>query len=336
MIKPWLFDIFMYTGDPAPEAFDPALCQRTYDQYLARWAAAEQRGLEGVFFSEHHFRAFNLSPSPNLLIAAVAQRTSTLRLGVMCNVVHLHDPRRLAEECGMLDYLTGGRLEIGAGGGGNPRETVQAGLDPAQIPGRYASGLAVLEAAMTAPYLTRHDEFARFDRVPVRPRPRQQPAPPIWMTSLSAASAERAARRGHKLALAWLPAEYLRKLAGAYRAAAAGPDAGDPDRIGLRRRVFLAPSQAEADDIVQAAPDSFLDGEEIADPAVRAVLTNPEDIIVGTPAVAAEILIAQARDLQIGNLLLWTDFRAFTPGHLDRCHELIGRHLVPALRKAAL
>ena len=146
MIKPWLFDIFMYTGNPDPEAFDPAQCQRTYDQYLARWAAAEQRGLEGVFFSEHHFRPFNLSPSPNLLIAAVAQRTSTLRLGVMCNVVHLHDPRRLAEECGMLDYLTGGRLEIGVGGG-NPRETVLAGLDPAQIPGRYASGFAVLENA---------------------------------------------------------------------------------------------------------------------------------------------------------------------------------------------
>ena len=85
------------------------------------------------------------------------------------------------------------------------------------------------------------------------------------------------------------------------------------DRIGLRRRVLLARSQAEADGIVQAAPDSFLEGEEISDPAVRAVLTSPEDIIVGTPAVAAEILIEQARDLQ-----------------------LIGRHLAPALRKAAL
>jgi alkanesulfonate monooxygenase SsuD/methylene tetrahydromethanopterin reductase-like flavin-dependent oxidoreductase (luciferase family) len=336
MIKPWLFDIFMYPGDPDPEAFDPALCQRMYDQYLARWAAAERRGLEGVFFSEHHFRAFNLSPSPNLLIAAVAQRTTTLRLGVMCNVVHLHDPRRLAEECGMLDYLTSGRLEIGVGGGGNPREAVLAGLDPAQIPGRYASGLAVLEAAMAAPYLTCHDEFVRFDRVPVRPRPRQRPAPPIWMTSLSAGSAERAARGGRKLALAWLPAEYLRKIADAYRAAGTGPAAGDPDRIGLRRRVFVAPTQAEADDIVHAAPDSFIEGEEISDPAVRAMLTNPEDIIVGTPAAVAEILIEQARDLQIGNLLLWTDFRAFTAGHLDRCHELIGRNLVPALRKAAL
>ncbi len=75
----------------------------------------------------------------------------------------------------MLDYLTGGRLEISVGGGGNPRETVLAGLDPAEIPARYASGLAVLEAAMTTPYLTRHDEFARIDHVPVRPRPGSSP-----------------------------------------------------------------------------------------------------------------------------------------------------------------
>ena len=136
------------------------------------------------------------------------------------------------------------------------------------------------------------------------------------MTSLSTGSAERAARRGHKLALAWLPAEYLRKIADAYRAAGTGQ--GDPDRIGLRRRVFLAPTQAEADDIVHAAPDFFIEGEQISDPAVRAMLTNHEDIIVGTPAATAEILIEQARDLQVGNLLLWTDFRAFTAGHLDR------------------
>ena len=87
---------------------------------------------------------------------------------------------------------------------------------------------------------------------------------------------------------------------------------------------------------MHAAPDSFIEGEEISDPAVRAALTDPQDIIVGTPAAVAEILIEQARDLQIGNLLLWTDFRAFTAGHLDRCHELVGRDLVPALRKAAL
>jgi alkanesulfonate monooxygenase SsuD/methylene tetrahydromethanopterin reductase-like flavin-dependent oxidoreductase (luciferase family) len=51
----------------------------------------------------------------------------------------------------MLDYLTGGRLEIGVGSGGNLRETVLAGLDPAEISDRYASGLALLETAMTAP-----------------------------------------------------------------------------------------------------------------------------------------------------------------------------------------
>ena len=155
-----------------------AKCSPMYDQYLERWTRAEARGLEGIFFSEHHFTSFNLSPSPNLLIAAVAQRTNRLRLGVMCNVVHLHDARRLAEECAMLDYLTHGRFEIGVGAGGSPLETIQAGLDPTEIRARYASGLAVLEAAKDGPLVTRQDAFVRLDNVPIRPRPRRQPVRP--------------------------------------------------------------------------------------------------------------------------------------------------------------
>jgi alkanesulfonate monooxygenase SsuD/methylene tetrahydromethanopterin reductase-like flavin-dependent oxidoreductase (luciferase family) len=337
LLKPWLFDIFMYTGDPRPQCFDPVLCQQLYDQYLDRWTRAEAHGLEGIFFSEHHFTTFNLSPSPNLLIAAVAQRTNRLRLGVMCNVLHLHDPRRLAEECAMLDYLTRGRLEIGVGAGGNPVETLQAGLDPAEIRTRFASGLAVLEAAMAGPFVTQQDAFVHLDHVPIRPRPRQQPRPSIWMTSLSAESAERAARRGSKLALAWAPVAALRHLAETYLAAGAENPATGPESVAFRRRVFVAPSQAEAEDLVHSAPDAFLDGTvEATNEQVRGYLSQAEDIIVGTPAIVAEILIEQARQIHSANVLLWTDFRAFEVDALNRCHELIGKQVVPALRQVPI
>src|SRR5262249_23953869 len=140
-------------------------------------------------------------------------RTDRLRLGVMCNVVHLHDARRRAEECAMLDYLTSGRLEIGVGAGGSPLETVQAGLEPAQIRARLASRLAVLEAATHRPFVSQQDALFHRDRVLIRPGSRQQPKSPIWMTSLSAESSELAARRGYKLALAWAPIPALKHLA---------------------------------------------------------------------------------------------------------------------------
>jgi alkanesulfonate monooxygenase SsuD/methylene tetrahydromethanopterin reductase-like flavin-dependent oxidoreductase (luciferase family) len=329
VIRPWLFSIFLSTCGSDPDAFDPAACQQCYDEYLARWTRADEQGFEGLFFAEHHFTPFSLSPSPNLLVAAVAQRTRRIRLGVMCNVVQLHDPRRLAEECAMLDYLASGRLDIGLGAGGDPRETIRAGLDPNQTRARYHSGMAVLEAALTQPYVTRHDDYVRLDAVPLRPRPRQQPRPPIWVTSLSVASAELAARAGHKLALAWLPIDGVQALADAYRS-----QGGNLDGIALRRRVFVAPTDAEAEELVHTAPDTFIDGT--VGPGmqeVRSFLSHPDDMIIGSPATVTERLIDQARRVGCSNLLLWTDFKAFVVAHLDRSQELLGAHLVPALRR---
>src|SRR5450631_2594309 len=104
MIRPWLFEFF-----PAFEGNSPA---GDYAWYLDQWVRTEAAGFEGIFFSEHHFRPRLYSPSPNLLIAAVAPLTRTLRLGIMGSVVPLYEPWRLAEEYGMLDqpprrWLTG-------------------------------------------------------------------------------------------------------------------------------------------------------------------------------------------------------------------------------------
>ena len=230
----------------------------------------------------------------------------------------------------MLDYLTSGRLEIGLGAGGDPRETIRAGLDPAEIRERYNSGVAVLEAALTQPFVTRHDNYVRLDAVPLRPRPRQRPRPPIWVTSMSVASAERAALAGHNLALAWLPVDAVRVLVDAYRSLR-----GDSDGVALRRRIFVAPTDAGAGELVHAAPDVFIDGTVGAGMGdIRNFLSQPDDVIVGSPATVTEQLVDQARRVGCDNLLLWTDFRAFSAAHLDRSQELLGAHVVPALRRA--
>ena len=108
MIKPWIFEFF---GAPAEfhERFDASRSLRYFDAYLDLWASAEPAGFEGIFFSEHHFGAA-YSPAPNLLIASVASRTKTLRLGTLGMVAPYHTPWQLIEEIGMLDHLTGGRL----------------------------------------------------------------------------------------------------------------------------------------------------------------------------------------------------------------------------------
>src|SRR6266536_3171970 len=103
-----VFDLVHYPYGNDPSAFDPSLAQRTYREHMEEWLEAERLGFDAVFLSEHHFTAYNLMPSPNVMLAALAARTSDIRLGIMINVVPFHQPLRLAEEGAMLDVLSGG------------------------------------------------------------------------------------------------------------------------------------------------------------------------------------------------------------------------------------
>src|SRR5947207_3334504 len=89
-----------------------------YERHFRQLELAERGGMDGYWFAEHHFDpAFNITPSPNLLIAAAASRTRRIQLGNMCNVLPYHHPLRAAEEIRMLDLLTNGRLQVGLGRG---------------------------------------------------------------------------------------------------------------------------------------------------------------------------------------------------------------------------
>ena len=103
MIKSWVFELFVPPAELA-QRFDPAVSQRHFNAYLDLWASAEPAGFDGIFFSEHHFGAA-YSPAPNLLIASIATRTRTLRLGTLGMVAPYHTPWQLIEEIGMLDHL---------------------------------------------------------------------------------------------------------------------------------------------------------------------------------------------------------------------------------------
>ena len=95
MIKPWIFEFFGAPGE-FHERFDASRSLHYFDAYLDLWASAEPAGFEGIFFSEHHFGAA-YSPAPNLLIANVASRTRTLRLGTLGMVAPYHTPWQLIE-----------------------------------------------------------------------------------------------------------------------------------------------------------------------------------------------------------------------------------------------
>src|SRR6188768_1346409 len=99
-----------------------------YENRLQLIEFYDRAGFRTYHMSEHHSTPLNLTPSPSVFLAAVAQRTKRLRLA--------------AEIC-MLDHLSQGRVEVGIGRGASPHELHYFGVDPDQAPAMYVEAYTV-------------------------------------------------------------------------------------------------------------------------------------------------------------------------------------------------
>src|SRR5206468_3601047 len=94
--------------------FDPERGQALYAEHLDQMVLYEQYGFDAICINEHHAKPYGLMPSPNLVAAALTQRTQRIKIGIFGNLPALHaNPLRLAEEVAMLDVMSGGRIISG-------------------------------------------------------------------------------------------------------------------------------------------------------------------------------------------------------------------------------
>lgn len=129
-----------------------------------------------IFFSEHYFGG-SFSASPNLLIAATAARTKFIRLGVMGVVVPYYPASRVLEEIGLLDLLSGGRLEIGTAVG-VPQELAKLGLSIGQARDIYSESIEILDAWLDTGKADYDGKHFKYRDLRLLPRPVQKPTLP--------------------------------------------------------------------------------------------------------------------------------------------------------------
>ncbi|HVA78394.1 MAG TPA: LLM class flavin-dependent oxidoreductase, partial [Candidatus Binataceae bacterium] len=163
--------------------------QRSADRYrdlIAQAVAADRLGFDTVWLAEVHFAPhFSVMPAPMMLHAAIAARTDRIRLGLAVNLMPLHHPMRLAEETAMLDVLSGGRVEFGAGRGAFPLNYRGYGVPMAESRGLFEEGLEFIRAAWTQDRVTFHGKHFNVDQIQVVPKPLQKPHPPIRIAANS-------------------------------------------------------------------------------------------------------------------------------------------------------
>lgn len=287
-----------------------------YRRALDRIEVMDRSGYDAVWLAEHHFTGYSVCPSVHVMAAHVAARTSRLRVGTAVTLAALYHPLRIAEEVALLDELTGGRINWGAGRGFDPREFSVFGVPTEESTERFREAVEIVLAAWTNEKLTFEGRFHRYQDVEVLPKPRQQPHPPTWVAATSPGAVEWAASRGFSILMDPHSAhlEIGRKLAlyhdglEKHGFESAGRD------IPIGRLVAVAESDDEAEAIARRAArwtaGAYLPKEALAQFRPGEAEVDPVDhymddvVIHGSPERVVDQLLALEDRVPLGYLLL--------------------------------
>jgi alkanesulfonate monooxygenase SsuD/methylene tetrahydromethanopterin reductase-like flavin-dependent oxidoreductase (luciferase family) len=211
---------------------------QAYAEMLAQIVLAEGLGFTECWFAEHHFTDYSVLPSPNLMIAAALQRTSTMRFGNYVNAMPFHHPLRLAAEAAMLDNLAKGRFDFGIGKGVRPGEFAKLGLNFDEATAMTDEAIDIVLKVWTQDTAAHDGKYWRFPELSLRPRLFQQPHPPLHMVASRPASAARVGARGWPVAMHFTPTAVVARCVQEYRAAVAART--EPAGVGpYRPRLLL-------------------------------------------------------------------------------------------------
>lgn len=199
---------YLPTYDPAHHGSQRGL----YDKIFEQVDFAEENGFDTVWFSEHHFTEYGGHvPNVPVMLAALSQRTSKLRIGSAGVCLPLHNPVDLAEQLGMVDLLSNGRLRVGVVHAFLHYEFAHYNIAMDESRERMREALDVLLGVWRSEKFSYSGKFNRLDGVTILPRPVQQPHPRVTLgTILTRDSFEMAGQRG--LDLMVIP--YLSNAAG--------------------------------------------------------------------------------------------------------------------------
>jgi probable F420-dependent oxidoreductase len=164
-------------GVAIPQTFlDATIDPARLRAFLTR---AETLGFASAWVVEQILgRIPSLEPVTALTYAAAV--TTRMRLGSAVLLTALRSPVHLAKSLSSLDHLSGGRLDVGVGLGGNPRIYPAFGLTAERRAARFAESVRVMKRLWTEPRVTFQGEFWRLDNASMEPKPVQRPHPPIW------------------------------------------------------------------------------------------------------------------------------------------------------------
>jgi alkanesulfonate monooxygenase SsuD/methylene tetrahydromethanopterin reductase-like flavin-dependent oxidoreductase (luciferase family) len=336
-------------GPFGAEAYAGKDAGTAYADMLRLVDVAEDHGFDSAWIAERHFADDGYCPAPAVAAAAVAARTSAIRIGVL-GILGLVHPLYVAEEAAVIDNASNGRL-IFAPMNATPAEMAGFGVAPEDYDARFEESVEVLLNAW-APSAFRHD--GRFWRIPANmpehgeaataekltstPKPVQFELP-MWMAGFHELGLELASRlHVPLLAGAISTGAELREQFSAY-AGALAPAARPPLRA-LIRDIWVAETTEQAEEecaeallyqYQRYARWGLFDGDASDFAALAA-----DRFLVGDSESVIDRIKTIEDDLGIGCLICRMQFPGLPVDAVERSLVRFSREVIPEFRMAGL
>lgn len=257
----------------------------SYDTLRSVAKATEEHGFDGFFRSDHYLKMGDASglPGPThawITLAGLARDTERIRLGTLVSPITFHDPGTFAIMVAQVDAMSGGRIELGIGGGWYEAEHAAYGLPFPSLGERMSrleEGLEQMVGLWTTPEGSTFDHegtFHQFVDSPALPKPHQRPYPPIVIGGRGKKRTPAlVAAYGSDFNLPFVPFDEAAKVMDNVRQACVDADR-DPDTLVMSAALVACGGASEAEVERRAAAI----GREPAELRENGLAGSPEEI----------------------------------------------------------
>ena len=153
----------------------------------------DQLGFDEAWIGEHHSAAYELIASPEVFIAAAAERTKHIRLGTGVSSLPYHHPLMLADRINQLDHMTRGRVMFGAGPGALVSDAFMMGIPVARQRDRMDEALGVIVRLLRGEEVTHKSDWFELDKARLQMTPYSRPSVEMAVASQVSPTGARAA-----------------------------------------------------------------------------------------------------------------------------------------------
>jgi len=320
-------------------------------QDLELFRIVEELGFHEAYVGEHHSAGWEIIGSPEVFLAAAAERTKRIKLGTGVVSVPYHNPLMVAERIVQLDHQTQGRIIFGMGPGLLGSDARMLRLDPMDQRERLALGVDVILRLLKGETVTEKTDWYDLRDARLHLAPYSYPHPEVVVTSAVTPSGARLAGKydlGMLCVAAALDAKSFDALGVNWRTAndvaAEHGRVMDPRRLRLVLRMHLAETREKAIEQVRLnlpgyinymnnnavgridVPDGVDPVEWYAGESGVVVIGTPDDAIAQIEEYYKKFPVIGAILLQANSWASWEDRK--------RSYELYARHVMPYFEKA--